>query len=182
MRVCILTKGEPYGWTRHHVQGFRRRRGEVLTIGPNITRDVLNRYNLGYLYDSFTPTDIETELRPDVVLVNLLPPRSEPDLIVAISTGGISLCPVFEKTRCPKVCLSVDTWQSPRDYLDTEHMRQWLFKRSFLFVRATVVVQGDTQAVVSCVIVARKRRELWTKWSTKPSPICPGTAKPSTSR
>lgn len=118
MRVCILTKGEPYGWTRHYIRAFRQCCDEVLVAGPNITREELNRYNLGYLYESFTPTDIETELRPDVMLVNLLPPGWDPDLIVAISIGGISLCPLFEHTRCPKVYLSIDTWQSPRDYLD----------------------------------------------------------------
>ena len=118
MRVCILTKAEPYAWTRHYVLAFRECGHDVLTVGPNITRDELAAMHLGHLFDTFVPNDIETRLDSDILLAEVLPAGWLPDLIVAISIGGAPLCPTMEKLRCPTVYISIDTWQSPRDYLD----------------------------------------------------------------
>ncbi|MCC6696780.1 MAG: glycosyltransferase [Candidatus Hydrogenedentes bacterium] len=118
MKVCILTKGEPWAWTRHYIQAFRECGHDVLTIGPNVTREELASLHLEYLYETFTPNDIESRLEPDVVLAELLPAQWLPDLIVAISVEGMPICPIMDELRCPSVYISTDTWQSPRDYLD----------------------------------------------------------------
>ncbi|MCC6487589.1 MAG: glycosyltransferase [Candidatus Hydrogenedentes bacterium] len=118
MRVCILTKGEPWAWTRHYIAAFRTCGHDVLTVGPNATREELISLHLEYLYETFTPNDIESRLEPDVVLAELLPAQWLPDLIVAISVEGMPLCPIMDGLRCPSIYISTDTWQSPRDYLD----------------------------------------------------------------
>ncbi len=118
MRVCILTKGEPYGWTRHYIAAFREAGHEVLVAGPNITQDELDAFHLNHLDAAACRTDIECELGPTVRLADFLPKNWLPDLIVAISMAGTPLCPLFDGLVCPRVYLSIDTWQSPRDYVD----------------------------------------------------------------
>lgn len=121
MRICVLTKGEPYGWTRHYLAAFRSRGHEVLAVGPNISEETLRSFQLEHLDAAGSRTDIEAELDPSTNLVEALPERWNPDLIVAISMAGAPLCPSFAGLACPRVYLSIDTWQSPRDYLDALH-------------------------------------------------------------
>ncbi|MBX7258876.1 MAG: glycosyltransferase [Candidatus Hydrogenedentes bacterium] len=121
MRICILTKGEPYGWTRHYIAAFRSSGHEVIVVGPNISDDTLRSFQLEHLDAAASRTDVESELDPSIKLVEVLPTRWQPNLIVAISMAGTPLCPSFAGIACPRVYLSIDTWQSPRDYLDALH-------------------------------------------------------------
>ncbi|GMW02603.1 MAG: hypothetical protein AMXMBFR84_37390 [Candidatus Hydrogenedentota bacterium] len=118
MRICILTKSEPYAWTRHYVHAFRQTGADVLTVGPTISVEHLESMKLGHLAESVIPNDIHAVLEPGFPLVSVLPEGFRPDLIVAVSVGGETLAPSFEGLRCPRAYISVDTWQSPRDYMD----------------------------------------------------------------
>ncbi|HPO15806.1 MAG TPA: glycosyltransferase [Candidatus Hydrogenedentes bacterium] len=116
MHVCILALANPLFWTRHYVDAFRQC-AEVLTVGPPFGPEFLVTLQMNSLPEWAQPNDIETNLN-GVNLAHVLPNGWEPDLIVAISDFGRPLNPLMRQFSCPKVYLSIDTWQCPRDYCD----------------------------------------------------------------
>ncbi len=116
MRVCILALANPLFWTRHYVDAFRQC-ADVRTVGPPFGPEFLATLQMARLPDRARPNDVETSL-DGVELARVLPRGWEPDLIVAISDFGRPLNPQMRQFSCPKVYLSIDTWQSPRDYFD----------------------------------------------------------------
>ncbi len=119
MRVCILALANPLFWTRHYVDAFRQC-AEVLTVGPSFGPEFLVTLQMTRLPEGAKPNDIETNL-DGVNLAHVLPSGWEPDLIVAVSDFGRPLNPQMRQFSCPKAYLSIDTWQSPRDYFDARH-------------------------------------------------------------
>ncbi len=117
MRICILGLGNPLSWTRHYVQAFRQY-GDVLTVGPVFDESFQITCRVRHMADDIPPPDIITDLHSGVDLASLLPEGWRPDLIVAISDFGRPLCPAMQAFPCPKAYISIDTWQSPRDYVD----------------------------------------------------------------
>ncbi|MBI2424911.1 MAG: glycosyltransferase [Candidatus Hydrogenedentes bacterium] len=117
MRICILGLANPLTWTAHFVKAFRQF-GEVLTVGPPFGDEYLVTYKITHRPDLKRENDINVHLNGSVRLSELLPAGWEPDLIVGISDFGHPLGADMTGLRCPKVYLSIDTWQSPIDYAD----------------------------------------------------------------
>ena len=119
MRICILTQADSFAWTQHYVDAFRQR-GEVLTVGPGLSD--ADRANWGFGNAALQPVsnDIEVTLTPDLDLRTVWPAGWEPDLVVGISKGGIALRVLPDAITCPSVLLSIDTWQSPGDFVDAQ--------------------------------------------------------------
>ncbi len=132
MKVCILAIANPLHWVGPYVRAFRRV-ADVLTVGPPFGMEFLNGLGLPGRTDLLCPNDIETPLGRDVDLAALLPEGWRPDLIVAISNFGRSLSPQMNGLDCPKVYLSIDTWQSPLDFLDALHY-DYVFAAQRVFV------------------------------------------------
>ena len=120
MRICVLALANPFFWTGLYVNAFRKF-GEVLTVGPTFDESFLHTLNLLDRADEVVQNDIQTDLHGGVDLERILPDGWKPDLIVAISDFGRQLCPAMSAFSCPKVYLSIDTWQSPMDYIDGMH-------------------------------------------------------------
>ncbi len=117
MRICILSLANPFFWTGHYLRAFRQR-AEVLTVGPRFDESFLVTLGMPGRADMLKQNDIVADLHSGVNLAHLLPSDWEPDLIVAISDFGRPLCPIMAAYRCPKAYISIDTWQSARDYMD----------------------------------------------------------------
>lgn len=119
MRICILTQADSLAWTQHYVDAFRAR-AEVLTVGPGLAAEELKAWGIDPFADTLIPNDIEVPLLQDLDLRTVLPAGWEPDLVVGISKGGMALRPLANTLACPTAYISVDTWQSPGDYVDAQ--------------------------------------------------------------
>ncbi len=120
MNICILALANPITWTAHYVKAFREF-GDVVTVGPDFDRGFLVTCGLADRPDLIRRNDIRVDLTQTTRLVDELPAGWVPDLIVAISDFGRALRPDMTGLSCPKVYLSIDTWQSPVDYMDALH-------------------------------------------------------------
>ncbi len=120
LRICILTKADTLSWTQHYVDAFRER-AEVITVGPGYDAKQIEDWNLGDLADTLSPNDIEIDLDPNQELRAILPDGWNPDLVVAIANGSVSLQPNMDGIACPKAYITVDTWQSISDYVECQH-------------------------------------------------------------
>ena len=132
MKICILAIANPLHWVGPYVRAFRRV-ADVVTVGPPFGMEFLEGLGLPGRTDLLSPNDIETNLGRDVDLAGILPDGWRPDLIVAISNFGRSLSPQMNGLDCPKVYLSIDTWQSPLDFLDALHY-DYVFAAQKVFV------------------------------------------------
>jgi len=115
-----LTKADTLSWSQHYVDAFRQR-ADVMTVGPGYDAKQIADWDLGDLTDTLVRNDIETDLDPDSNLQEILPQGWNPDLIVAIANGGISLQPTMDTLACPTAYITVDTWQSISDYVECQH-------------------------------------------------------------
>lgn len=132
MKICLLAIANPLHWVGPYVRAFRRV-ADVLTVGPPFGMEFLEGLGLPGRTDLLQPNDIETSLGREVNLATLLPEGWRPDLIVAISNFGRPLSPQMNTLDCPKVYLSIDTWQSPLDFLDALHY-DYVFAAQRVFV------------------------------------------------
>lgn len=119
MRICILTQADTLAWTQHYVDAFRKR-AEVITVGPGLTPKEMENWGVDTVADGLVPNDIDVALTDDLDLRTVLPAGWEPDLLVGISKGGVALRTLPDTLICPSVYLSIDTWQSPGDYVDAQ--------------------------------------------------------------
>lgn len=119
MRICILTQADTLAWTQHYVDAFRER-AEVITVGPGLTPEEPERWGIEEFAENLVPNDIDVALTNDLDLRTVLPADWEPDLLVGISKGGVALRTLPDTVICPSVYLSIDTWQSPGDYVDAQ--------------------------------------------------------------
>ncbi len=117
MKICILAIVSSVHWVEPYVKAFRQV-GDVLTVGPSPTPDFCESIGLPRESDLLQPCDITSDLGREVDLSSLFPPGWEPDLIVAIPSFGYSLNPDMRRLDCPRVYMSIDTWQSPLDFAD----------------------------------------------------------------
>ena len=120
LRVCILGQANPFAWMCHYVAAFRKR-CEVITVGPTFDLATLREWKRTDLADMVQPCDIEISLDKIADLTGILPAGWTPDLVVAISGGGI---PMFLNTvslPCPTVFLSIDTWQCFADHVEARY-------------------------------------------------------------
>lgn len=117
MRICLLRFANPFAWTHHYTQAFRQF-GEVLTAGPPFDDSFMAAVGARNMPPWAEKNDIEAHFSGEVDLRAMLPAGWEPDLIVGISDFGRPMSPAMSGMRCPKVYLSIDTWQSPIDYID----------------------------------------------------------------
>ncbi len=119
LRICVLTKADTLCWTQHYVDAFRER-ADVITVGPGYDAKQIEDWNLGDLVDRLIPNDIETDLDSRQSLRTILPDGWNPDLIVVIANGGVTLQPDLEGIICPTAYITVDTWQSISDYVEAQ--------------------------------------------------------------
>ncbi len=119
VRICILTQADTLAWTQHYVDAFRQR-AEVITVGPGLAPDELGNWGVDQYADRLVPNDVDIPLTNDLDLRIVLPDGWDPDLIVGISKGGVALRTLPDTVICPSVYLSIDTWQSPGDYVDAQ--------------------------------------------------------------
>jgi len=119
VRICILTQADTLAWTQHYVDAFRDR-AEVITVGPGLSSKDMKSWGVDTVADSLVPNDIDVALTDDLDLRTVLPAGWEPDLLVGISKGGVALRTLPDTLICPSVYLSIDTWQSPGDYVDAQ--------------------------------------------------------------
>ena len=119
MRICILTQADTLAWTQHYIDAFRQR-AEVITVGPGLSPTELENWGIGKYADQLVPNDICIPLTNDLDLRTVLPADWTPDLLVGISKGGVALRTLPDTLICPSVYLSIDTWQSPGDYVDAQ--------------------------------------------------------------
>jgi len=119
VRICILTQADTLAWTQHYVDAFRER-AEVLTVGPGLTATDLENWGVDEFAETLVPNDIDVALTDDLDLRAVLPADWVPDLLVGISKGGVALRTLPDTLICPSVYLSIDTWQSPGDYVDAQ--------------------------------------------------------------
>lgn len=115
-RICIVGQASAWGWMPHLVSAFQRV-GDICTIGPipgsNPRAAVPGPWP--------PPNHVTADLDTIRTLYDVLPEGWHPDLLVAISGGGV---PMFIRTAdlpCPTVFYSVDTWQCYMDYLEALH-------------------------------------------------------------
>jgi len=119
VRICILTRADSLSWTQHYVDAFRQR-AEVLTVGPPYDTQLIEDWGLADFVDTLVPNDIEADLDPSQDLRAILPDGWNPDLIVAIANGRVSLAPSMDSLGCPTAYITVDTWQSIADYVECQ--------------------------------------------------------------
>lgn len=119
MRICILTQADTLAWTQHYIDAFRQR-AEVITVGPGLTPTDRENWGVEKFTDRLIPNDIDVALTNDLDLRTVLPADWSPDLLVGISKGGVALRTLPDTLMCPSVYLSIDTWQSPGDYVDAQ--------------------------------------------------------------
>lgn len=119
MRICILTKADTLSWTQHYVDAFRQR-ADVLTVGPGYDAKQIEDWDLGDLADTLVPNDIETDPNMSQDLRDVLPDGWNPDLIVAIASGGVSLQFTMDTLACPTAFITIDTWQCISDYVECQ--------------------------------------------------------------
>ena len=117
MRICLLKFANPFAWTHHYTEAFRQF-GEVLTVGPPFDDSFMAAVGAQSMPPWAKRNDIEAHLSAEVDLAALLPEGWVPDLVVGISDFGRPMSPGMNGLACPKVYLSIDTWQSPIDYID----------------------------------------------------------------
>lgn len=120
LRVCLLGQANPFAWMCHYVAAFRNC-CEVMTIGPAPDPNTLRKWNRADLADMVQLCDIDIPLDKIGDLAEILPSGWTPDLVVAISGGGI---PMFINTislPCPAVFLSIDTWQCFSDHVEARY-------------------------------------------------------------
>jgi len=125
-------------WVGRYVTAFREV-GDVLTVGPPLGPDRMRALGLDPRDAARYANDIEASLGRDEILENLLPAGWSPDLIVAISNFGVQLTPDMRSLDCPRVYISIDTWQCPLDYMDALQFHMvFVAQRSFVqALRAT---------------------------------------------
>ncbi len=119
VRICILTQADSLAWTQHYVDAFRER-ADVITVGPGLAPDELVSWGVDGHTERLVPNDIDVPLTNDLDLRTVFPEGWEPDLLVGISKGGVALRTLPDTVICPSVYLSIDTWQSPGDYVDAQ--------------------------------------------------------------
>ena len=120
LRVCILAQATPFTWVDPWVRAFRAC-CDVVTVGPTLDVDTLRESGRSHLIPLAHPHDVEADLGAIADLYDVLPAGWEPQLVVAISGGGV---PMFTKTAslgCPSVFLSIDTWQCLMDHIEALH-------------------------------------------------------------
>jgi hypothetical protein len=119
-RVCVLTQSNPFNWTPFYIRAFRRH-CDTITVGPRLGNDMLGLLNRQELAHLIEPNDIDRDLTSFANLHEVLPEGWRPQLVVAISGGGIPMHLNMAALRCPAVYLSIDTWQSLLDYSEALH-------------------------------------------------------------
>jgi len=119
VRICILTKADTLSWTQHYVDAFRQR-AEIITVGPGYDAKQIEDWDLGHLAHTLVPNDIEVDLEAGIDLREVLPDGWDPDLLVTIASGGVSLQVSIDTLPCPKAFITIDTWQSISDYVECQ--------------------------------------------------------------
>lgn len=109
MNICLLTQANPRNWTPFLLSAFKQR-GHVLTVGPAWTG--VNAAGERVTLEN----DITAGLDHVANLYDVLPSGWQPDLVVAISGGGVPLLTNTGNLGCPTVFYSVDTWQCIMDH------------------------------------------------------------------
>ena len=120
LRVCVLTQANPFNWSPHFIEAFRRQ-CEVITVGPRVPEDTIRAGGRSHLLNPVKPNDVEVGLDQIDDLYGVLPEGWKPHLVVAISGGGIPMFTHTSNLGCPTVFLSVDTWQCFLDHAEATH-------------------------------------------------------------
>lgn len=116
LRVCILGLMTRIAWMPHIVSAFQER-CEVRTAGP-VAHDMLRDSWPG----EWPPRGhIDCDLSQLSSLFDVLPDGWTPQLVVAVSGGGVPLLASTHDLPCPTVFYSVDTWQCYMDYREALH-------------------------------------------------------------
>ncbi len=89
-------------------------------MGPGLSPTDIQNWGVEKVSDQLVPNDIDVALTNDLDLRTVLPADWTPDLLVGISKGGVALRTLPDTLICPSVYLSIDTWQSPGDYVDAQ--------------------------------------------------------------
>ena len=114
LKVCILVKSNPFLWTAHYIRAFRKR-CDVITIGPSLTDEDLEKMGYSHLHHLVGKNDIECDFNEDAsILLEQLPEDWTPQLVIGIQSGAI--VKGIGQLSCPTAYISVDTWHDPSEY------------------------------------------------------------------
>lgn len=115
-RICVVGQASAWGWMPHLVSAFQRA-GDIRTIGPIPGSNPRDAVPTPWP----PPNHVAADLDKIGSLYDVLPRGWDPDLLVAISGGGVPMFIHTEDLSCPTVFYSVDTWQCYMDYLEALH-------------------------------------------------------------
>lgn len=100
----------------------------VITVGPKLPEEYIERWSLQAMKLPIMPLDIDTSLRPDMKeILRKCPVQSRPDLFLIVESGGGFFPVNMEALDCPRVCYLIDSHLHLENHLEVAGLFDYVF-------------------------------------------------------